>query len=96
MNIEDRMNKLFAEAMVTNQEDAIVAALRWFGPLTRPTLAKVTGIRIGNIYARTSELIASGRIETAGTQSLDGCKGIQVLAYVRDIVDLAEEEPHGS
>lgn len=96
MNIEDRMNDVFREAMITSQEEAVVAALRWFGPLTRPTLAKVTGIRVQNIYARTSELVAAGKIEVVGKQSLDGCRALEVLAYIRDIVDLAEEEPCGS
>lgn len=92
MNISDRMKNLFAEAMIENQDDCIVAALRWFGPLTRPTLSRVTGIKEGNVYARCSELIGSGKIEVVGKEVVDGKRSIEIVGYIRDMIDRAEDE----
>lgn len=91
MNIQTRMTNLFAEAMIENQSDCIVAALRWFGPLTRPTLTRVTGIKEGTVYSRCADLIGAGRIRVCGKEVIDGQRNREILEYVRDMVDQAEE-----
>lgn len=82
----ERMAK---EAGIRDQEDKILALLRWFGPMTRARIAEMTGICQGSVRGRCYELVRWGRVKVVGHELRSQHHRRQILEAVPDLADLA-------
>jgi hypothetical protein len=78
------------EAGIKDQQSKILAALRWFGPMTRERIADMTGVCMGSVRGRSYELVRWGRIHVAGHETRPDQPRRQILEAVPDLADRAE------
>lgn len=90
MEIREVFETMARERGTKDQEDKILALLRWFGPMTRQRIAEVTGICPGSVGGRCYEMLRWGRIEVIGKELILPTRHRQILAATRDLADQAE------
>lgn len=90
MEIQELFDKMARDRGIKDQEERILALLRWFGPMTRQRIAEITGICQGSVRGRCYELLRWGRVEVVGKELILPSRHRQILAATRDLADQAE------
>ena len=83
-------SRMATEAGIRDQEDKILALLRWFGPMTRARIGEMTGICPGSVGGRCYELVRWGRIQVVGYELRSPRYRREILEAVEDLADRAE------
>jgi hypothetical protein len=86
----DAFQAMADEAGLRDHESKILAALRWFGPMTRHRITEITGIKLPSVYCRCWELSRVGQVRLVGHELLGKGRTRGIVDGVPDMVDQME------
>ncbi|WP_108449334.1 hypothetical protein [Halomonas sp. BN3-1] len=89
-SVREAYQAMAAKAGLRDHESKILAALRWFGPMTRHRISEITGIKLASVYCRCWELSRVGQLRLVGRELLGKGRSRGIVEGAPDMVDLME------